>query len=128
MNKVLDFDQFLKEKNSETLTIRVFGKDYSFPAQMPAIVPVMLGRAAEEVDAAQETKITVGALDMLLGKENVDELCQKGMTVPEFRLLAKKIFGMINGAEPEDGEAQEMTDADSRKPAGARSGGHGAKK
>ena len=118
MKKVLDFDQFLQEKNKELLTIKAYGKEYTFPAEMPTIVPVMLARAAEEVDTAQESKITVGALDMLLGKENVDELCQKGLTVPEFRLLAKKIFGMINGALPENEETQEMTDEDSRKTVG----------
>ena len=120
MKKVLDFDKFLQEKNKELLTIKIYGKEYSFPAEMPAIVPVLLARAAEEVDIAQESKITVGALDMLLGKESVDELCNKGLTVPEFRELAKKIFGMINGTVSDDEEMQEMTDEDSRKTVGER--------
>lgn len=120
MSKMLDFDRFLQEKNKERLSIKVYGKEYTFPPAMPAMVPVMLGRAADEKDSTLETKITIQALDLLLGKDNVDELCQKGMTVPEFRLLAKKVFGMINGTLDDDDEdgAQEMSDEDSRRPVG----------
>ena len=120
MSKMLDFDRFLQEKNKERLSIKVYGKEYTFPPAMPAMVPLRLGRAADEMDSILETKITIQALDSLLGKDNVDELCQKGMTVPEFRLLAKKVFGMINGTlhvDDEDG-AQEMSDEDSRRPVG----------
>ena len=94
--------------------------------EIPAIVPVMLARAEESMDNTQGTILMTRALDMMLGKENVDEICKKGISSKNLYLLAQKLFSAITKGEYEDGEAQELTDEDSRVPAAGK-GNNGKK-
>ena len=118
MRKTLNFDQFLQEKNGETITVVIYGKAYRVPMAIPAIVPVMLARAEEDMDAAQASLLLTRALDLMLGRGSVDELCRKGMTSAQLSLLARKLFTAVTqGLSGEEEEAQELTDEDSRKTA-----------
>lgn len=125
MSKVLNFDQFMAEKKQETIDVTVFGKVYTVPASIPAIVPVMMARAERTKNPVDNVRMTMYAADALLGNETVNELCEKGMGGQELANLVEMLFEKIQGSEDEDDEAEELSDEDSRTPV---SGGKSEKK
>lgn len=125
MSKVLNFDQFMSEKKQETIQVTIFGKEYEVPAQVPAIVPVMMARAERTKNPVDNTRMIMFAADALLGNAAVDELCAKGMGTPDLVSLVTMLFQKINGPDDEEDEAEELTDEDSRTPV---SGGKSEKK
>ena len=118
MGKVLNFDQFMSEKNKETIDVQVYGKTYKVPMEIPAIVPVMMARAESALDSQQSTKMVMRAADAMLGAEAVDELCCKGMSASDLSSLVQQLFKKINGADEDEDEAEEVSDEDSRKQTG----------
>lgn len=125
MKKVIEFDKFIQEKNAETITVKAFGEEIQVKAEIPAIVPVMLARAENENDLVTQAKITMKAADIMLGKEMVDKLCEKGIGSKELASLIEKLFSEINGTD-DDEEGQELSDEESRvTPVG--NGRHGKK-
>jgi len=118
VGKVLNFDQFMSEKNKETIDVQVYGKTYKVPMEIPAIVPVMMARAESALDPQQSTKMVMRAADAMLGSEAVDELCCKGMSASDLSSLVQQLFKKINGADEDEDEAEEVSDEDSRKQTG----------
>lgn len=118
MGKVLNFDQFLSEKNKETISVTVFGENYEVPAQIPAIVPVMMARAESTSDPQMATRMTMKAADAMFGEEAVNEMCDNGMSAPDLANLVQQLFKMINGTDDEDDDTEEVSDEDSRKQTG----------
>jgi len=118
VGKVLNFDQFLSEKNKETISVTVFGENYEVPAQIPAIVPVMMARAESTSDPQMATRMTMKAADAMFGEEAVNEMCDNGMSAPDLANLVQQLFKMINGTDDEDDDTEEVSDEDSRKQTG----------
>lgn len=113
--RLLNFDLFMQEKKHETMTVTIFGKDYTVPLECPAIVPVMMARAEVENDPKESTRMTMLAADALMGKENIDELCAKGMTASDLADLLQRIFAEIGKASnTNNDDEQELSDEDSR--------------
>ncbi|MBR3795961.1 MAG: hypothetical protein IKK34_08035 [Clostridia bacterium] len=129
MSKMLDFDLFMSEKEKETITVKVYGKEYEVPAKMPAVVPLMMARAERLADQSSRNaafvKMIFTAADALFGTKQMDDICARGMDVEQLSMLIQKVFNVINGSEEDDGEATELTDEDSRT---KLPGGNGAKK
>ena len=72
----LDFDRFLSEKKQEYLTVRAFGAEYRVKREIPALLPLTLARAEEAERPAALEMALLRAADVLLGRENVDALCE----------------------------------------------------
>lgn len=117
-HKVLDFDLFMREKNRETITVKIYGEDYEIPMQTPAIVPVTMARAEMSPDPAQSTMMIMKAADAMLGAETVDKLCRHGMSAYDLSQLVQKLFHEFNMEE--ENEAQDMSDKDSRVVVGGK--------
>lgn len=117
MAKVLEFDKFLSEANEEKLTIRVHGKAYEVPCRIPAIVPLMMARAAKLADQTSRnsaySEMIFSAADALFGRDAAMEICASGLYADDLALLVRKVFDLINGVE-DDEENEELTDEDSR--------------
>lgn len=113
MSKTLNFDKFLSEKKQETLDVTVLGRVYRVPMMIPAIVPVMMARAEENMDETQATAMIFRAADALFGKEAVDKMCADGLSGKDMADLVQAAFSIINGTNTEDDDAQELTDEDS---------------
>lgn len=116
MGKILNFDQFMSEKQKETITVTVYGKEYAVPMEIPATVPVMMARAESSMDGQQSTKMVMRAADAMFGADAVDEMCSKGMSAGNLASLVQELFKAINGTD--DDEEEELTDDDSRKQTG----------
>lgn len=115
MGKVLNFDKFMSEKKMETIAVTVGGKVYDVPAQIPAIVPVMMARAEASLDPQQSTKMIMRAADAMFGSANVDEMCSKGLSASDLANLVQQLFKEINeGSSDDEDESEEVSDEDSR--------------
>lgn len=114
MNKVLDFDQFMAERNKETVDVKVYGKTYKIAKEIPALVPIMMARSEEDSNAEVSGQMILRAADGWFGKKVIDEFCAKGMTTRELCNLVTQLFRAINGTDDDDEEAEEFTDEDSR--------------
>lgn len=125
MSLTLNFDKFMSENKREEIDVTVFGKVYKVPAAVPAIVPVMMARAELAGDAQESTKMIMRAADIMFGGDAVDEMCRNGMSAPDLAGLVQMLFAKINGQDPDEDEAEELTDEDSRK---AAPGGKSEKK
>lgn len=114
-HKILNFDQFMRERTNETMTVTVFGKNYEVPMKIPALVPVMMARAEFSLDAAASTQMIMRAADSMFGTEAIDEMCRNGMGAKELADLVQRIFTMISGTDADnEDEVQEVSDEDSR--------------
>lgn len=118
MGKVLNFDQFLSEKQKETIAVTVYGKEYLVPMTIPASVPIMMARAEESLDGKQSTRMIMKAADVMFGTAAIDEMCDKGMSASDLATLVQQIFKQINGGGDDDDEQEEVSDEDSRKQTG----------
>ena len=112
MGKTLNFDLFMQETEHRTLDVTIFGDVYTVPMEIPAIVPIMMARAEENMNPAESTRMIMRAADAMFGTEAVNKMCRKGMTAKNIAKLVEKLFSEINGSD--DDEVQELTDEDSR--------------
>lgn len=122
-NKVLNFDKFMSEKKKERIAVTVFGKEYSVPCEIPAIVTVMMARAEFSMSERDNTVMVMKAADSLFGEESVNAMCADGLSTKDLAALVQQIFQKINtGDDDEENDEQELTDEDSRTAAkGAKS-------
>ena len=114
MKKTLNFDKFIEEKNLEPMEITVRGRVYEVAPKIPAIVPIMMARAEEELSTADTNRLVLRAADALFGKKAIDQMCADGLAVDEVGTLVQKVFSMINGDDDGDNDEQELTDEDSK--------------
>ena len=112
--KTLNFDKFIEEKQLEKMEITVRGRVYYVTPRIPAVVPIMMARAEEELSTAETNRLVLRAADALFGREGIDQMCADGLTVDEIGTLVQKTFSMINGDDDGDNDEQELTDEDSR--------------
>lgn len=110
MSKVLNFDKFIREKEHETIEVTVYGDVYTVPMEIPAIIPVMMARAEEEMDTVMRTRMVMRAADSMFGVEGVNKMCQKGMSARSLGELVETVFAQINGDDGDEDEAQELDD------------------
>ena len=123
MKKVLIVDQFMQEKNNDVIEVTVLGHTYEVPAEIPAIVPVMMARAENSTDQQHATKMVMRAADAMFGTKAVDEMCANGISASSLVTLMEQLFQKINSpVDDENDDSEEYTDEDSRKPVNANRG------
>ena len=110
MEDMLDFDRFLAEKEKRTLPVRVMGKVYAVRPEIPAIVPILMARS-EEMGEGDATRLVLKTADALFGKEAMDEIAGKGLTVEELAELVRQVFTRIQRTDA----AEEIRDDDGRR-------------
>lgn len=98
-NKVLNFDRFISERKSEYIEVTAFGKTYNVKKEIPAIVPIMLARAGEDVNNQEIGLSMMKAGDVMFGKDAIDEMCAAGATVSELGQLFRMVFSMVSGQD-----------------------------
>jgi len=82
---VKDFDQAWDEKNEQGHPFKVKGREYELPPSIPAKVMLESLRLQEEYDTDDEipNKKAIDIAIDLLGKDNVDQMMDDGITVNE---------------------------------------------
>lgn len=110
MGKNINFDLFMQEHEKETISVTIFGEEYTVPKEIPAIIPVMMARAEESMSTTDRTYMVMRAADAMFGAETVNKLCRKGLSVNEIGTLIETLFAEITGGDDEDDEVQELDD------------------
>lgn len=103
-----DFDRQFAEMKRETYTMKVFGKEYTFPAVIPADIPLMMARYGDEKNIP--VREILNAARRMFGTA-LDEWRQH----PEFGVdnlgdLLRAAFEIINGTD--EPETEEITEDD----------------
>lgn len=117
-NRVLDFDNFMAEKNEEPIVVRVYGEEYKVKPEIPAIVPVMMARSNEEMSETDASRMVLRAGDILFGKKAIDHFCEMGMSVENLGSLVRTVFDRINGKGIDDDDSETISDEDGMVAAG----------
>lgn len=104
-----DFDAQFAEMRKEEITIRVYGKEYSFPAAIPAYLPLEMAKYEGEGIPA---KILLGAARVIFGEEALKEWSSHAdFDMDKLGLLMRTAFDMINGKDGEEPEPVTEDDA-----------------
>lgn len=82
--KYRDFDEFFGEIDQKpALRIRLFGKDYTLPSELPATTMLEAYRAykngEQTISDGKQMEIAVS----MLGEENVTEWCERGLSMSQ---------------------------------------------
>ena len=110
--RILNFDNFMAEKNEEPIIVQVYGEEYKVKPEIPAIVPVMMARSNEEMNEGDASRMVLRAGDILFGEENINKFCKKGMSIENLGILIRQVFDMINGKSVDDDDAETLSDED----------------
>ena len=83
--KYKDFDDAWQEKEQEGPTFKAYGEEYELPPSPPATLVLSMNRLMKKhgAEANIPDSELLGMATKLLGEDNLDELCDKGMTVDE---------------------------------------------
>ncbi len=118
MNKILDYDRFMQEVSREPVIVRVHGREYTIPASIPALVPLMMARAERLQDDrernAEYAKLVFAAADAMFGEKQMDDICAHGLTAEDLPGLIQKCFEVIQGQNAEEDDEEEYDDENSR--------------
>lgn len=114
---VLNFDKFMSEKNKEFITVHAYGKDYKVKKEIPAIVPIMLARAADENGKTSAQDVGFAMLragDIMFGENAINEMCSAGANATDLSKLFRMVFEMISGqtidGDDPDNDEEEYSD------------------
>lgn len=110
--RILNFDNFMAEKDEEPIIVRVYGEEYKVKPEIPAIVPVMMARSNEEMSEGDASRMVLRAGDILFGEDNINKFCKNGMSIENLGSLIRQVFDMINGKSVDDDDAETLSDED----------------
>ena len=113
-----DFDAQFAEMRQEKITIRLYGKEYEFPAVIPAFIPLEMAKysGAEGVPNG----VMLRAARVMFGDAALDEWSSHAdFDVSKLTAVMKAAFEMVNG-EDED-EPEPVTEDDVSAEKGKRS-------
>lgn len=111
-----DFDKQFSEMKRETMTIKMFGREYTFAAKIPAWLPLELSRQEEGEEVSNF--IMFKAAREIFGEATVKEWRE----LPDFDTtmltqVIQTVFQMINGTFDGDEEPAEVSEEDMGAPA-----------
>lgn len=115
-NKYYDFDQFISEKESEYITVKILDKEYTVQKEIPALLPVLMARHEGSIDQQEQSRLLLRAADMLFGEGAVDEMCKKGLSTKSLIKIIEKLFKLIGANDDDDSE--ELDDESGKKAVG----------
>lgn len=101
-----DFDKFFNEmKKKSPITIRLYGREWELPADLPASTMLVAINTAKDgkSELTQASQMEL-ALDML-GRANVDEWCKLGMTFPQLEKIMNWRINLDKTGDKQRGKA-----------------------
>ena len=103
-NKFKDFDKFFGEMEKEPLLeIKLYGKTYKLPAELPATTMLATYNAyrngAAEISDAKQFEMAIS----LIGEEVLTEWCDNGLTVTQLTNIMMWIVEQHTGGTAKEG-------------------------
>lgn len=103
-NKFKNFDKQFSQMRRDTITLRIFDKDYVFPAVIPALIPLEMARYEGEDNVP--ASVMLRAARVMYGDEALSDWSHHASFDTEMLgEVIKTTFEMINGQD--DGDAPE---------------------
>ena len=95
-----DFDAMWSERESQTISIRVVGRDYDISGKLPASVALRIARMRSSGgDNAVMSNVDVSEMaEMVLGKINLDQMLADGIDFDQLGDVLQYIVGVMSGA------------------------------
>jgi hypothetical protein len=102
-NRYKDFDAFFNENEGIKLTFKMFDTTYFMPSSMPAklMMEILRGQKENNLDG----QVVISICESLLGKKQLDDLCNKGFTVDQMEKIiewASEQYGQKKEDQPEN--------------------------
>ena len=89
-NTYKDFDEFFGEMEKKSgLKIKLFGKEYELPTEIPAVTMLETYRAYKKGDATLSDAQQMAISFQMLGEDNVNEWCNNGLTMTQLTEIMK---------------------------------------
>ena len=94
-----DFDAFFNEMEKKpAVQIKVFGDMYDLPSELPATPILQTYRASKTGDTQMSETMQMELAIEILGEENVEKWCKKGMTITQLVEVMKWAVQEYTGA------------------------------
>lgn len=103
-----DFDAALNERNNEVIVVQVGGKRYTLPAELPAKLILSQLRYLQP-GGVLPTNFIPEWLETLVGKANMDDMLERGMTwnqLEELTLYLLEEYGLFQRAKEGDDDEE----------------------
>jgi isopentenyl diphosphate isomerase/L-lactate dehydrogenase-like FMN-dependent dehydrogenase len=85
-----DFDEFFQEVEAKpVIRIKMFGKDYDLPSELPAMTLLETYRAFKSGETTVSDAKQMEIAMTMLGENNVTEWCEKGLTMSQLTEVMK---------------------------------------
>lgn len=105
-----DFDAQFAEMNKETITFKFFGKEYTIPATIPAVLPLELSRYDDSEGVPP--KLMFKVVRIMFGEDTLNEWCEnRDFTIEKLGEIVRVVFLKING-EDDATETEGVTEDD----------------
>lgn len=115
--KFIDFDAMFKENERQPILAKIKGKEFLFPAQMPAKVMLKIQRMEDNKVGADEELTydqTVSLYTDLIGIDNFQKLLDLDVSVNELNAILEGVMGSymedITGGVPQQPKKPEAAD------------------
>jgi len=108
-NKYKDFDAAITEADKEPIQFKMAGQEYELPSQLPARVVLTQMRFMDESGGLPQNSLPEW-LESLVGKDNLDDMLDKGATWNQLDELLQWLLTEYGIAG--DGEEEVEVDVD----------------
>lgn len=112
--KYFDFDKAWEEREETPLIVKMFGKNWELPGQLPAgiMLDIMRLQAESGPDAELSTAKQVSIMSEMVPKKILDKWLDLGLKMDQFGEVIITLAGIYAGRDPEEaqGEAQAPKD------------------
>ncbi len=110
MARYKDFDAFWAEKKQEPIKFRALGEEFTLPSSLPAEVVLKVIRMQREGRKKDEEIDEVELMQLLLdilGKNNLQKLTKKGLTIAQMEDLLVWLIEEYTGTEVDPNQLAE---------------------
>ena len=91
-NRFMDFDAAVEESDKESIEVKIAGRDYEFPPELPA--RVVLGQLRFMDDTGQLAAAQIPEwLGTLVGQSNLDQMLDDGASWEQLQKLLSFLLG-----------------------------------
>jgi hypothetical protein len=96
-----DFDSCWGEMEKSPVVFKAYGREYQLPASLPAETALRIMRIRKDADGIPRSGLADIAVS-LLGREQLDDLAEKGLTASELGELLQWILSVYTEQPEED--------------------------
>jgi len=91
-NRFMDFDAAVEESDKESIEVKIAGRNYEFPPELPA--RVVLGQLRFMDDTGQLAAAQIPEwLGILVGQTNLDQMLEDGASWEQLQSLLSYLLG-----------------------------------